>query len=109
MEVVAYILLIIVTACWIGFIGFILFLICGLIYFALEDVLDDLPNPFGDLKNWWRHSERVNRYRAILRIKWIIWRAIRQLENQAKRSREVGRDEPVIIQIPKNQGERDRD
>jgi hypothetical protein len=84
MELLGGILLFIVVACWVGFFGFILFAIGGLVYFALEDALDDIPNPLDDLRNWWRHSERLNRYRAILRIKWIIWRAIRQLEKQAK-------------------------
>jgi hypothetical protein len=84
-DLIGNLLLFVVVVCWVGFIGFILFAICGLIYFAFEDAFDGIANPLDDLRNWWRHSERVNRYRAILRIKWTIWRAIRRLEDQAKR------------------------
>jgi hypothetical protein len=83
-DLIGNLLLFIVTACWIGFIGFILFGIGGLICFAVGEVFDGIANPLDDLRNWWRHSERINRYRAILRIKWIIWRAIRRLERQGQ-------------------------
>jgi hypothetical protein len=85
MELLGGILLFIACVWWIGFIGFLLFAFCGLIYYAFEDAFDGIAVNSGGLRNWWRRSERVNRYRAILRIKWTTWRAIRQLEDQAQR------------------------
>jgi hypothetical protein len=84
MELIGGILLFIVTVCWIGFIGFIFFGICALIYFALEDAFDGFAVSSGDHRNWRPDSERVNRYWALLKIRWLLWRANRRLEYQAK-------------------------
>jgi hypothetical protein len=84
-ELLGGVLLFIVTACWIGFIFFILFAIGGLIYFALEDAFDGIGGNSGGISRWFKENERIGRFRALLGIRWILWRANRHLEYQARR------------------------
>ena len=85
MELLGGVLLFIVTACWVGFIGFILFGIGGLIFFAFEEAFDGIGGNSGGISRWFKENERIGRFRALLGIRWLLWRANRQLQQQAQR------------------------
>lgn len=88
MELLGGVLLFIVSACWIAFICFIIFAISGLIYFACAEAFDGIGGNSGGISRWFKENEPINRYRSLLGIKWLIWRAIRRLEKQAERRRD---------------------
>jgi hypothetical protein len=78
MELLGDVLLFIITACWIGFIGFLFCVICAPIIFS--PVGEFIGEVLSDIARWFKENELINRYRALLRIRWLLWRANRQLE-----------------------------
>lgn len=73
-------LLFVVVVCWVGFIGFLVFGIGGLICFAVGEVFDGIGGNSGGMSRWFKENELIGRFRALLGIRWLLWRANRQLD-----------------------------